>query len=96
MLILVTYDVSTSSDGGAKRLRRIAKICLDYGQRVQFSVFELEVDAAKWTAIKQQLSDEMDSDVDSLRFYYLGLNWRGKVEHIGIKPALDLSGPLVF
>jgi CRISPR-associated protein Cas2 len=96
MLILVTYDVSASSDGGAKRLRRIAKICLDYGQRVQFSVFELEVDAAKWTAIKQQLSDEMDSDVDSLRFYYLGLNWRGKVEHIGTKRALDLSGPLIF
>ena len=96
MLVLVTYDVSITSPGGAKRLRRIAKICLDYGQRVQFSVFELEVDTARWVGIRQRLIDLMQPDVDSLRFYYLGLKWQGKVEHIGAKPALDLNGPLVL
>ena len=96
MLVLVTYDVSTTSVGGARRLRRVAKTCRDFGQRVQFSVFELEIDAARWTAIKQQLIDLIDPDVDSLRFYYLGLHWQGKVEHIGAKAALDLNGPLVL
>lgn len=96
MLVLVTYDVSVSSPDGSKRLRRIAKVCRDYGQRVQFSVFELEVDTARWVGIKQQLIDLMNPDVDSLRFYYLGLKWQGKVEHIGAKPALDLNGPLVL
>lgn len=96
MLVLVSYDVSTVSTGGERRLRRLAKLCRDFGQRVQFSVFELEVDTARWVVIKQQLCDLIDPDVDSLRFYYLGLNWRGKVEHVGTKPVLDLSGPLVF
>jgi CRISPR-associated protein Cas2 len=96
MLVLVSYDVSTVSTGGERRLRRLAKLCRDFGQRVQFSVFELEVDTARWVVIKQQLCDLIDPDVDSLRFYYLGLNWRGKVEHVGAKPVLDLSGPLVF
>jgi CRISPR-associated protein Cas2 len=96
MLVLVTYDVSIVSLGGAKRLRRIAKLCRDYGQRVQLSVFELEVETARWVDIKQRLIDLMNPDVDSLRFYYLGLKWQGKVEHIGAKPALDLNGPLVL
>lgn len=96
MLILVTYDVSIISSGGAKRLRRIAKVCRDYGQRVQFSVFELEVETARWVEIKQRLIDLMNPDVDSLRFYYLGLKWQGKVEHIGAKPTLDLNAPLVL
>lgn len=96
MLVLVTYDVSTISVGGERRLRRVAKTCRDFGQRVQFSVFELEIDTARWTAIKQQLIDLIDPDVDSLRFYYLGLNWQGKVEHTGAKAALDLNGPLVL
>lgn len=96
MLVLVTYDVSVVSPGGAKRLRRIAKACRDFGQRVQFSVFELEVDTARWVEIKQRLIDLMDPDVDSLRFYYLGLKWQGKVEHIGAKPVLDLNGPLIL
>lgn len=96
MLILVTYDVSIISPDGAKRLRRIAKLCQDYGQRVQFSVFELEVETARWVQIKQRLIDLMDPAVDSLRFYYLGLKWRGKLEHIGAKPALDLNAPLVL
>lgn len=96
MMVLVSYDVSTTSEGGARRLRRIAKVCQDYGQRVQFSVFELEVDPARWVSIRQQLCDLMDSDVDSLRFYFMGSKWKEKVEHIGAKPALDLHGPLVL
>ena len=96
MLVLVTYDVRTSSPGGAKRLRRVAKLCRDYGQRVQLSVFELDVDNARWTFIKRQLCDLIDPESDSLRFYYLGLNWKSRVEHFGAKPVLDLEGPLVL
>ncbi|MGH8174758.1 MAG: CRISPR-associated endonuclease Cas2 [Steroidobacter sp.] len=96
MMVLVSYDVSTASEGGARRLRRIAKICQSYGQRVQFSVFEVEVDPARWVSIKQQLCDLMNPDVDSLRFYFMGSKWQEKVEHIGAKPALDLHGPLVL
>ncbi len=96
MLVLVTYDVSIITPGGAKRLRRIAKLCRDYGQRVQFSVFELDVDTARWVDIKQRLLEQMNPEVDSLRFYYLGLKWQGKVEHVGAKPVLDLNAPLVL
>jgi CRISPR-associated protein Cas2 len=96
MMVLVSYDVATSSVGGPRRLRRIAKVCQNYGQRVQFSVFELEVDPASWVGIKQQLRDLIDPDVDSLRFYFLGSKWQDKVEHIGAKPVLDLHGPLVL
>jgi CRISPR-associated protein Cas2 len=96
MLILISYDISTISAGGDKRLRRVAKLCRDFGQRVQFSVFEVEVDTARWVVLKQQLCDLIDTEVDSLRFYYLGLNWQGKVEHVGAKPALNLNGPLIF
>lgn len=96
MLVLVTYDVMITSPGGARRLRRIAKACRDYGQRVQFSVFELEVDMARWVEIKQRLTDLIEPERDSLRFYYLGLKWQGKVEHIGAKPVLDLNAPLVL
>lgn len=96
MMVLVSYDVGTTSIGGPRRLRRIAKVCQNYGQRVQFSVFELEVDPARWVSIKQQLRDLIDPEVDSLRFYFLGSKWQDKVEHIGAKPALDLHGPLVL
>lgn len=96
MMILVSYDVSTMSTEGQRRLRRIARACRDYGQRVQFSVFELEVDSAQWVGIKKRLCDLIDPSVDSLRFYYLGLNWQNKVEHVGAKPALDLNGPLIL
>jgi CRISPR-associated protein Cas2 len=96
MMVLVSYDVSTTSVGGARRLRRIAKVCRDYGQRVQFSVFELEVDPASWVRIKRQMCDLINPDVDSLRFYFLGSKWQEKVEHIGAKPTLDLHGPLVL
>lgn len=96
MMILVSYDVSTISPGGERRLRRIAKACRDYGQRVQFSVFEIEVDNARWTFLKQELCDLIDPETDSLRFYYLGNEWQRKIEHVGAKPALDLHGPLVM
>lgn len=96
MMILVSYDVSTISPGGERRLRRIAKACRDYGQRVQFSVFEIEVDNARWTFLKQELCDLIDPKTDSLRFYYLGSEWQRKIEHVGAKPALDLHGPLVM
>lgn len=96
MMVLITYDVSTESEGGQRRLRRIAKLCQDYGQRVQYSVFECLVDPAQWTLLKQKLTDEMDQEQDSLRFYFLGANWKHRVEHIGAKPAYDPEGPLII
>ncbi|PMR77323.1 CRISPR-associated endonuclease Cas2 [Billgrantia endophytica] len=96
MMVLVSYDVSTSSDGGERRLRRVAKACRDVGQRVQFSVFEIEVDPDQWVRLRQRLIDLIDDEVDSLRFYFLGRNWKNRIEHIGAKPALDMNGPLVF
>jgi len=95
MMVLVSYDVSTSSEGGAKRLRRIAKVCTDYGQRVQFSVFECIVDPAQWALMRNKLIRIMDEKHDSLRFYFLGANWKPRVEHIGAKEAIDLEGPLI-
>lgn len=96
MMVLVSYDVSTTSASGQKRLRRLAKACRDYGQRVQYSVFEIEVDFAQWTFLKSKLCDLIDPEQDSLRFYYLGKNWQTKVEHVGAKPVLDLNGPLIL
>ena len=96
MLMLVAYDVNTATPGGRRRLRRVARACLDFGQRVQNSVFECEVDPAQWTALRARLATEIDPAVDSLRFYRLGAEGRRRVEHIGAKPALDLEGPLVF
>ena len=96
MLMLVTYDISTSDEGGARRLRRVAKACQDYGQRVQYSVFECEVDPAQWVSLRARLIGEIDQDKDSLRFYRLGANWRSRVEHVGTKRAYDPSAPIVF
>jgi len=95
MMILVTYDVNTESEGGKQRLRKVAKTCEDYGQRVQNSVFECLVDPAQWVVLKQRLLDKIDKDKDSLRFYSLGSNWKPKVEHIGAKPTYDPEGLLV-
>ncbi len=95
MMVLVSYDVATSDPGGARRLRRVAKVCQNYGQRVQFSVFECMVDPAQWTRLRQSLIDEIDMEADSLRFYFLGANWRKRVEHVGAKEALDQEGPLI-
>ncbi|MFN3690566.1 MAG: CRISPR-associated endonuclease Cas2 [Fimbriimonadales bacterium] len=96
MMVLVSYDVSTLTASGQKRLRRLAKACRDYGQRVQYSVFEIEVDFAQWTFLKSKLCELIDPEQDSLRFYYLGKNWQTKVEHVGAKPVLDLNGPLIL
>lgn len=93
--MLVSYDVSTSSAAGRRRLRRVAKTCLNYGQRVQNSVFECIVDPAQWAELRQRLLDEYDSEEDSLRFYFLGKNWRRRMEHRGAKKTLDPGGPLI-
>ncbi len=95
MMVLVSYDVSTVDRSGARRLRRIAKICQNHGQRVQYSVFECIVDPAQWIAMRQQLIDVMDDKQDSLRFYFLGANWRRRVEHVGAKETIDQEGPLI-
>ena len=95
-MVLVSYDVSTRDSDGERRLRRVARACKDYGQRAQYSVFEIEVDPAQWVALKQRLTDLIDPAQDSLRFYYLGKNWQARVEHIGAKAVLDLNGPLIF
>jgi len=96
MLVLVSYDVSTVDAAGKRRLRRVAKACLDRGQRVQNSVFECIVDPAQWAELRQRLLDVFDSEQDSLRFYYLGSNWERKVEHHGAKETVDLEGPLIM
>lgn len=94
-MVLITYDVDTTSDAGKRRLRRLAKQCRNYGQRVQYSVFECLVDAAQLAKLKHRLVGLIDSEQDSLRFYYLGNEWRNRVEHIGAKPSIDLEGPLI-
>ena len=95
MMVLVSYDVSTESEGGKRRLRRVAKVCKGHGQRVQYSVFECLLDPAAWTAFRARLEKEIDPDLDSLRYYYLGANWKKRVEHVGAKPAYDPEGPLI-
>lgn len=95
MLVLISYDVSLEERDGVRRLRRIAKACQDYGQRVQYSVFECVVDPAQWARLKDRLLTEMDEEKDSLRFYYLGANWKRKIEHVGAKAAYDPEGPLI-
>ncbi len=96
MLVLISYDVSFEERDGVRRLRRIAKACQDYGQRVQYSVFECVVDPAQWARLKDRLLTEMDEEKDSLRFYYLGANWKRKIEHVGAKAAYDPEGPLII
>ncbi|MGQ9576991.1 MAG: CRISPR-associated endonuclease Cas2 [Thermoguttaceae bacterium] len=95
MYVLVTYDVNTETPEGRRRLRHLAKVCLDYGQRVQKSVFELKVDPAQWAQCKHHLTEIIDPEKDSLRFYYLGSNWRRRVEHRGTQTAFDIDGPLI-
>lgn len=95
MMVLVTYDVNTQTPVGRKRLRQVARACQDYGQRVQFSVFEIEVDPAQWVALKARLEGFIDPGLDSLRYYYLGANWVRRIEHVGAKPATDLGGLLI-
>ncbi|MCI8853188.1 MAG: CRISPR-associated endonuclease Cas2 [Lachnospiraceae bacterium] len=96
MLVLTTYDVNTETDAGKKRLRQVAKQCVNYGRRVQNSVFECEMDAAKCREVKAILEELIDVKKDSLRFYYLGNHYKNKVEHIGVNESVDMKGPLIF
>ncbi len=96
MLVVVSYDVSTIEPAGRRRLRRIAKVCQDFGQRAQNSVFECIVAPDEWTRLRLRLLDEFDPKEDSLRFYFLGSNFKSKVEHHGSKKTVDLEGPLVL
>ena len=96
MLVLVSYDVSTRDEVGKRRLRRVARLCQDRGQRVQNSVFECLVDSAQWVTFRAALIAEADPLQDSLRFYFLGNGWKGRIEHIGAKPAYDPEGPLIL
>ena len=96
MMVLITYDVNTETPAGRKRLRHVAKQCVNYGQRVQNSVFECVLDAAKCREVQHKLEQIIDKEKDSLRFYYLGNNYKDKVEHIGAKPSFDVEGVLLL
>ncbi len=95
MMVLVTYDVDTADPDGQRRLRRVAKICENYGLRVQKSVFECNVDPAEWAKLRALLVREIDARRDSLRFYFLGKNWQRRVEHVGVEPDYDHEGPII-
>lgn len=95
-MVLVTYDVNTKSDAGKRRLRNVAKTCKNYGQRVQFSVFECIVDPAQLAKLKNDLINIMDEEKDSIRIYHLGSNWKNKIEHYGTKKPYDLEGVIIL
>lgn len=95
MYILIAYDVSTMTPAGKKRLRHVAKACLDFGQRVQNSVFECKVDPAQYVELKTRLEGIMKADEDSIRIYNLGNNWKNRVEHMGVKVPYDIEGTLL-
>ena len=97
MMVLVTYDVSVVTDGGTRRLRKVAQACLDYGTRVQNSVFECEITPVQWVTLKAKLVNIYNPQTDSLRFYFLGSNWQRKVEHIGAKSLPNVfHDPLII
>jgi len=96
MLVLITYDVRTSDEAGASRLRKVAKKCEAYGKRVQNSVFECEIDNSTSKILKSELLSIIDKTKDSLRFYYLGNNYQSKIEHYGAKESLDFNKPMIF
>jgi len=96
MMVLITYDVSTTTGEGQKRLRQVSKQCTNYGQRVQKSVFECLVDPAQFTVLKNNLKQIIDHEQDSLRFYFLGSNWKKRVEHVGLKEDYDPEGPMII
>ena len=96
MLVLITYDVSTEDSAGRTRLRKVAKQCVNYGQRVQNSVFECQVNSVQYRQIKAILEGIIDKEKDSLRFYNLGDKYKNKVEHMGAKPGFDVTEPLIF
>lgn len=96
MLILITYDVNTETPSGKKRLRKIAKICVNYGQRVQNSVFECLLNNAQLVTVRKQLLDIIDPELDSIRIYHLGNNYSTRIEHHGAKPTYDPNDPMIF
>lgn len=96
MFVLITYDVNTETAEGRKRLRKVAKECVNYGKRVQNSVFECIMDAAKCRQVKEKLINLIDEETDSIRFYYLGNNYKTKVEHYGVDNTFDVEGVLMF
>ena len=92
MLVLITYDVETVSSNGKKRLRQVAKQCMNYGQRVQNSVFECVIDPAQFVELKHRLENIINYEKDSIRYYFLGSNRQNKVEHIGVKTSYNPEG----
>lgn len=96
MMVIISYDVSTKTEAGKRRLRKVAKACEQHAQRVQNSVFEADVDYSTFLRLKDQLVEIMDLNADSLRFYYLGNNWHRKVEHIGVKIGYDPEGSIII
>ncbi len=96
MLVIIAYDVNVSDKNGSTRLRHLSKACLDYGQRVQNSVFECNVDYGTFVKLKNNLLNIIDKEKDSVRFYLLGNNWKGRIEHYGIKPSINFEGPLII
>ncbi|NLC18422.1 MAG: CRISPR-associated endonuclease Cas2 [Clostridiales bacterium] len=96
MMVLITYDVNTETESGKRRLRRVAKQCVNYGQRVQNSVFECKLDNTQFRQVRNILEQIIDKDKDSLRYYMLGNNYKDKVIHVGAKETYDIDGPLVF
>jgi len=95
-MVLVSYDVAVTTPGGARRLRKVAKQCQNYGQRVQYSIFECIVDPAQWIKFKNTLESIIDKKTDSLRYYYLGSNYQKRVEHFGAKPSIDMDGGIII
>lgn len=96
MLVLITYDVNVTTDNGKRRLRHVAKQCVNYGQRVQNSVFECLVDPVQFAELRYRLESIIDPEKDSLRYYYLGSNWKNRVEHVGAKEGYDPEGVLMI
>ena len=95
MLVLISYDVNTETPAGRKRLRKEAKGCVDHGQRVQNSVFECRLDAAQYAVLKHRLTERIDTQADSLRFYNLGDRYHSRIEHVGARPGYDAEGILM-
>lgn len=96
MMVLITYDVDTISETGAKRLRKVAKVCQDYGQRVQNSVFECRLTEAQFVIVKNKIENIINKELDNVRFYFLGNNWPRRIETIGKKDGIDLDGELII
>jgi len=96
MMVLITYDVETTTPNGKKRLRKVAKQCVNFGQRVQNSVFECLVDPAQFVELRHRLEEIIDSEKDSLRYYFLGNNWKSRVEHAGVKSSYDPEGIILI